>query len=187
MAFGVDLTLEELPGILKPEAFRKLAMKHLAVGVDKALIVTRAEMVQVSSTVAVTGGLRQSWIIDPPRLRLRSLSGQVFSSDVAALVLDAGAKRHFPPVGDGVQPALGTWIRRKGIPWTLKDFGTERSADLGSEKDVNRLAYLIGRKFKQKRRPRRRIFSRRFRSLSPVINAILQATASAVAAEVNRR
>ncbi len=176
MALRVDVKLPRTPKILQKGEFRALAIRALRVAMGTSLATVSSTMRGISPVVTAT--LQRSWQTDPPREGAGDLilRGKVTTTSVAALVLDQGAKPHFPPTGPDpgtgadLAPNLATWIRRKPVLFAESDgtpFGPVTGP--GSDRVVRRTAYLIGRSFRRARRPRRQIFTRAFNRLRPEI------------------
>ena len=99
------------------------------------------------------------------------------SSDVAAVVIDKGAKPHFPPFpysgeGDDVAPALELWVRRG--PLRITDPIELRRA-------TRNISLAIG----ARGLPERKLFTNAFDTLRPKIEDILQRTVDRAIKEAN--
>jgi hypothetical protein len=186
VAFKIGIETPDLPEMLKPGRFRRLIDDLYSAGIDTFNAGTlRPALVEASTSV--TGDLRSSWQTDPARVVGRIITGAVISSAVQALVIDEGAKKHFPPVGDPdgrPEPALATWLRRK--PAVFRDQRTGRAFNWRDPGDLRRAAFLIGRKFKREGKPKLLIFSKTFTKLQPRARAAMRAVGKKVSAAVRK-
>jgi len=145
MAFKVEYSLVDVPDSLRGKNAQKIIQEEYSVAIARILEDLNGKFRKGSPSAL--GILRNSWVIDPPKVRGRFIGGNVSSSVTQALVVDRGARTHFPPVGD--EPALAPWIRRK--------------LGITDPTEIRQKAFLIGRKFKRSGIKKRSIFTNIFK------------------------
>lgn len=161
MAFKVNFEVE-IPSGLEKGAPAQIVREEAMRTVGELLIITKNRM-QQESQFGGTNALRTGWTIRGPRFEtaIGGVAGEVGNPTVQALVIDEGAKPHFPPVGPN--PALGTWIRRR--------------LGITNPREIRRKAFVIGRAIQRRGLPARTSqkgkFTRTFRALGGVIAAFL--------------
>ncbi len=162
MVFDIAWKFKGLPEILTPGAYEELNEQIYTVAVDNFTFGELRPALINAVPDRVTGALANSFQAVPARRDPEGIiRGSVVTSDVAALVLDQGAKRHRPSVGRGMdEPVLATWMRRKPIDFV--DRVTGKRIDLRNLRDLKRAAFVIGRQFSRRRRPKKRIFTKTF-------------------------
>lgn len=151
-------------------------------------IMLRAARVAASTA---SGRVSVGWTRLPIRRRGLNIEGGIVNrvankGQSIAAVLEKGARRHFPPVGQpGQEPALADWIRRSGVAFTVTEmrFRTKDNpkgkkvtlfADKSNLRQLKKVAYTIGRGIKQRGFPRRgirkKVFSRKILGVRRKIN-----------------
>ena len=180
MVFNIDWKFKGLPDILTPGAFAELNEQIYTVAIDSFTFGELRPALIDAVPDRVTGALANSFQAIPARRDPEGIiRGSVVTSDVAALVLDGGAKRHFPPVGQGTaEPALATWLRRK--PVAFVDRVTGKRIDFRNIRDLKRAAFVIGRQFRRRRRPKKRIFTKAFNKKRQSAEEILNRAAERI-------
>lgn len=151
MVIKIQVKLGKTPQALDPNFVTSVINREITRGVAESLVITRNEMVKESPTGI--GILKNSWVTDGPNVLGKTVVGRVSSSEVQALVIDEGAKPHFPPIGR--EPALAPWIRRK--------------LGITDPKKVRGIALKIGKKFSRRGIPAKRTFSTAFLKVTPII------------------
>ena len=160
MVFQVQMNLVDLPKALKGDASQEIIREELVKATAENLIDLRNSFSKGSPTGL--GILRNSWIIEKPKAKGKFVIGNVSSSVVQALIVDQGARPHFPPVSGvgGGESALAPWIRRK--------------LGVSDPDEIEQIAFKISRKFKKSGIKKRRIFSNIFKKKTPSIAARLE-------------
>lgn len=173
MAFRIEITAVNISGRERQGGQKRKIIRE---EIYKAVLFITHEMrkvLAVENSQVVSGQMKQSWQTNTNVLG-DSIVGRVASNSVAAKVFEMGAKRHFPPMygrrhrlkgarGRGRlvfdsanRPALEPWIlrapRARGFSW--------RKFNTTDPRDVDRLAFVIGRKFKALGRRKELKFSR---------------------------
>ena len=146
------VTMKYVSGLAFVGRFTAIAKRESLRGVNESSVIMREVMVQ-ASPFGGTSNLKQSWQVVPAGTITTGIvgGGTVAKGSIAANVMETGAVRHFPPVGAvGGTPALGVWIRRK--------------LGVTDPNEIRQVAFFIGRKFKKRGIPAKRIFSRAFRA-----------------------
>ena len=157
MVFGFQIELIRIPKLLQAGVARETIAREFKRALNEASILIRRRMI-TASPFGGTGLLREAW----QTIAAREIGTFLFEATVvtigswAALVIERGAKPHFPPVGPpGTTPALGTWIRRK--------------LGLTDPAKIRRAAISIGRKFKSQPRKPQRTFSKTLVAATPIV------------------
>lgn len=173
MPFRIEATGQRVPPLDKrpDQEFQELARREVAV----ASIEVRNTMRRVTPTGG-TGLTRQGWQIQAPKRRGQTMAGRVFNSTVSAIVLDQGAKPHFPPAGSLLKVGRGLRGRKQGR--TTRTLETEpalgqwirRVLGIVDDEEVHRVAFLIGRRFRAQGIEPRRIFTDAWRALRPELD-----------------
>lgn len=159
MAVAIEIETPKLPAGLRNLA--RTFTEEATRAASEALIKLRNDM-RAATPVGGTGLTRAAWQIVPPVALDREVRGRVVNATVSAIVLEEGARPHFPPVGREGEPALGQWIRRVlGI------------TDPG---EVRRTAFLIGRRMKSRTMglPVRRLFTQQLVATKPELDQIME-------------
>lgn len=194
MVLEIRIEALALPEVLKPGRAERIFASEAKRAINESAMIIKPAMV-AASPFGGTNALRRSWQITPARGEFPGVVvGGVRSTgpgSIPALVLDNGARPHFPPVGPTGEPALATWIRR-ALPQLTDPFITEKSgerrpADVGNPSDVRKLAFVIGRAINRRGFPlppkTDLKFTREFRKLTPRIVR----TMNQIGARVRRR
>ena len=152
-----SLEFEGLPAFLESGNAASIIKEEAMQAVAESASVLQATMKE-SSPVA-SSAMQESWLAFGPTEANGNISGGTVTSRSYALVLDKGAKPHFPPVGEGDDvPALGPWIKQQ--------FG------LNNPTDIKRLSFLIGRKIARRGFPAKQIFTNAFNGLTGTLQTI---------------
>lgn len=175
MALRVSLDFEGLPDALKPGQFADIVREEAIRAVNEGTVILKNGLV-VASPFGGTNTLRAGWQIKPAVARTPLVEGTVANATVQAIVIEEGARPHFPPVGPTGEPALGVWIRRV--------------LGISEPKKVRKAAFLIGRAIAKRGLPRPggrplRFFSRIVRALEPRVRAIMEAMARRITERTN--
>ena len=180
MVFNIAWKFKGLPDILTPGAFAELNEQIYTVAVDTFTFGELRPALIDAVPDRVTSALANSFQAIPAERDPEGIiRGSVVTSDVAALVLDGGAKRHFPTTGRGAdEPALATWLRRKPVPFV--DRVTGQRIDFRNIRDLKRAAFVIGRQFRRRRRPKKRIFTKAFNQKRQSAEEILNRAAERI-------
>lgn len=157
MAFNFNYKID--PSKEGRQKFLQALVKVVETAANVAALEFRAALVEVSP-VGATALLQSSWQANPARVENDLISASVSSSQLSALIIDQGAKPHFPSIGDEAnEPALSDWIRRK--------MGIEDPAA------IRQIALSISRKFKAQGIRPKALFSNEFVKMQNRFNDIL--------------
>ncbi len=161
MAFTIKLDFKGLPKSIKGDAPKKIIDRAIIIGINRILPDLRKRMIKVSPRGG-QGLLRNSWQISPAKKdvggRIIGKVSSIGERGIAALVIDKGARPHFPPPG----PDLQRWVRRK--------------LGISAGREAKRVAFAVAQSISKRGLPARRIFTRTFRGLRSGITRELQKT-----------
>lgn len=187
MSLKFDMKFELPPGLEEGEverAFDEIYFRCL----ESVAILTRNTMT-LTTPFGGTGNTGDSWqLVNVTKTGDKYIAGAT-TNNVAALVIEDGAKPHRPP-----SARLETWVRR-GLPRVATPFiplpgGGRRDADLSDPDDVAAIAIKISDAIAARGLPRpgvsTGVFSKAFDSLGQEITRILNDCSDEVARRIAR-
>lgn len=202
MAFRIEITAVNFSGRDRQGGEkRKIIREEMYKGV-LAVVFEMRKVLAVENSPVVSGKLKQSWQTNTNILS-NQIIGRVGTNEVSAKVFESGAKKHFPPVNTTVGarlpgqrgrnsrgamstgPALAPWIVR--APGQAHFRGNWRKFDISKPRDVYRLAFVIGRKFKALGRRKELRFSRALERAKMRFAVILKHFMRVAADRIQRR
>lgn len=182
MVFDISLTMEDVPRSTEDGVARQAFKEEMSRGVKSGQDAMKA--VLFKTTPLNTGLTRQGWTTKPLIFEDRAVIGPVSnegSSGLVAIILEGGAKPHFPPVPqepDG-EPALGTWLRRARDfePYVIKKDGSRRPMNPFNINDVRKAAFAISSTISKRGFPRSGVplggFQKSLEAIEPALRAAL--------------
>jgi len=154
--FSVDFKATSKPKILT-EDIQRTFRKEIEKAVNLASIEVKNGMMEASKSHRATGTLMNSWKQEKAKTQGKETTGKVSTSEVSAMVLDEGARRHRPPAA-----SLALWVRRR-----------QENAE-PDEKKALRIAYAIAKNFQRRGMQAKEIFSKKFKSLEGLIEKYIE-------------
>ena len=193
MAFTVKFELQPLPRGLRAPA--SIIRRH-----ETRAIVTASNLMKlavVRATPKVTTLTSLGWKTIVPRVgaagRVEGGVEILGEAGTAALVLEEGAKQHFPPVpaDPESEPALGAWIRNvRDFEPFVEEKGVRRPVVPGNLADVRKAAFKISAAIQARGLPRpgrdTRIFTKALDAIQGQINAVFKRMIDLIVSDVGK-